>query len=200
MDEPESERPLSPGERGRVRGKSPDMQTRARQLRHRASDAELALWYQLRSRRLLGYKFRRQVVIERYIVDFLCVEATLIVEVDGGQHLEQQAYDSKRTEHLESLGYRVVRFLRPPAPAHRILPGRRHRAHQAAGGRRCRGRHARRGRHRPVSNLFAMVKFYRPPGRRDQAHHRRRPLAAQRAGRPAAVPTGAAVPGPAAAT
>ncbi|MCA1804433.1 MAG: DUF559 domain-containing protein [Xanthomonadaceae bacterium] len=52
----------------------------------------------------------RQVVIGRYIVDFLCVEAMLIVEADGGQHLEQQAYDSERTRCLERMGYKVMRF------------------------------------------------------------------------------------------
>jgi len=64
----------------------------------------------LRARRLYGYKFRRQVVIESYIVDFICVEAKLIIEADGGQHTEQKAYDAVRTARLEYLGYRVIRF------------------------------------------------------------------------------------------
>jgi len=59
---------------------------------------------------MAGYKFRRQVVIEPYIVDFVCLEARLIVEADGGQHLEQLDSDTKRTIFLESLGYKVIRF------------------------------------------------------------------------------------------
>ncbi len=57
-----------------------------------------------------GFKFRRQVVIELYIVDFVCFDARLIIEADGGQHLEQIGYDLHRTECLESRGYRVLRL------------------------------------------------------------------------------------------
>ena len=70
-------------------GKGAALQNHARLLRKRASDAEQLLWRHLRGRRLAGYKFRRQVVIEPYIVDFLCYEAMLIIEADGGQHTEQ---------------------------------------------------------------------------------------------------------------
>jgi very-short-patch-repair endonuclease len=59
---------------------------------------------------MAGYKFRRQVVIEPYIVDFVCLEARLVVEADGGQHLEQVDDDLKRSAFLESLGYKVMRF------------------------------------------------------------------------------------------
>ena len=59
---------------------------------------------------MAGYKFRHQVVIEPYIVDFMCLKARLIVEADGGQHLEQLDSDTKRTIFLESLGYEVIRF------------------------------------------------------------------------------------------
>lgn len=59
---------------------------------------------------MAGYKFRRQVVIEPYIVDFVCLEARLIVEADGGQHLEQMEADLERSAFLESLGYKVIRF------------------------------------------------------------------------------------------
>ena len=59
---------------------------------------------------MAGYKFRHQVVIEPYIVDFMCLKARLIVEADGGQHLEQLDSDTKRTILLESLGYKVIRF------------------------------------------------------------------------------------------
>jgi very-short-patch-repair endonuclease len=82
----------------------------ARKLRQQATDAERILWRYLRAHRMAGYKFQRQVVIEPYIVDFVCLEARLIVEADGGQHLEQVEDDLKRSLFLESLGYKVIRF------------------------------------------------------------------------------------------
>ncbi len=84
--------------------------SRARSLRKQATDAERLLWRYLRGRHMDGYKFRRQVVIKPYIVDFICLEALLIIEADGGQHLEQVVYDDKRSIHLKSAGYRVMRF------------------------------------------------------------------------------------------
>jgi len=96
-------------ERGRERG-TKNLLSRARTLRRQASDAECVLWKHLRGYRLKGYKFRRQVVIEPYIVDFVCLEAKLIIEADGGQHADQMAYDARRTARLEAMGYRVVRF------------------------------------------------------------------------------------------
>lgn len=86
------------------------MKSLARKLRHQSTDAERMLWKYLRAHRMAGYKFKRQVVIEPYIVDFMCLEARLIVEADGGQHLEQVEDDLKRSRFLESLGYKVVRF------------------------------------------------------------------------------------------
>ena len=86
------------------------MKSLARALRRHATDAEHLLWKHLRNRRLGGYKFRRQVVIESCIVDFLCLEAKLIIEADGGQHVEQAAQDARRTARLEAMGYRVMRF------------------------------------------------------------------------------------------
>jgi very-short-patch-repair endonuclease len=82
----------------------------ARALRRNSSDAELRLWYHLRDRRLDGAKFRRQFPVGPYIADFACIEAMLIVELDGGQHSEQVERDAARTEYLERRGYRVVRF------------------------------------------------------------------------------------------
>lgn len=82
----------------------------ARALRARQTDAELRIWYHLRARRFMGLKFRRQVPMGRYIVDFLCHECRLIVELDGGQHAEQIEADRVRDAWLESQGYRVVRF------------------------------------------------------------------------------------------
>jgi very-short-patch-repair endonuclease len=82
----------------------------ARQLRRSQTDAEKLLWSKLRNRALNGYKFRRQVPVGNYIADFLCQEAMFIVELDGGQHAEQQEYDQRRTHWLESQGFRVLRF------------------------------------------------------------------------------------------
>ena len=84
--------------------------SRARQLRVRQTDAERRLWFLLRDRRLNGAKFRRQMPIGTYVVDFVCQEAKLIVEVDGSQHADQVPYDNARTEWLGAVGYRVLRF------------------------------------------------------------------------------------------
>lgn len=85
-------------------------QQRAQVLRKRMTDAEQHLWSRLRRRQLLGFKFRRQVPVGPYIADFACVEAKLIVELDGGQHIDAKASDEARTRFLESRGFRVLRF------------------------------------------------------------------------------------------
>jgi very-short-patch-repair endonuclease len=82
----------------------------ARKLRQNQTEAEQRLWQQVRSRRLGGYKFRRQVPIGNYIADFVCEDAKLIVELDGGQHDENQKADDLRTKNLEDFGYHVIRF------------------------------------------------------------------------------------------
>lgn len=64
---------------------------RARELRQTSPDAERILWDRLRNRKLVGFKFRRQAPILNYFADFFCIEARLIVELDGGQHSEQTA-------------------------------------------------------------------------------------------------------------
>ncbi len=84
--------------------------TFARRLRRDQTDAERVLWFRLRDRRLSGWKFRRQVPIDRYIVDFCCAETKLVVELDGGQHDQDRARDEVRTGLLEAKGYRVLRF------------------------------------------------------------------------------------------
>ena len=83
---------------------------RARTLRKNPTDAERALWRHLRLRQQEGQKFRRQVPLGRYIVDFVCIEKRLIIEVDGGQHSEAAATDATRTRWLEARGFRVLRF------------------------------------------------------------------------------------------
>jgi very-short-patch-repair endonuclease len=82
----------------------------ARLLRANQTDAEQRLWGYLKGRRLFGLKFRRQFQIERFVVDFVCLEAQLIVELDGGHHSEQESEDERRTAHLQKLGYQVLRF------------------------------------------------------------------------------------------
>jgi very-short-patch-repair endonuclease len=81
----------------------------ARTMRHRATEAERAMWRLLRDRRLVGFKFRRQVPLDYFIADFLCYPARLIVELDGSQHA-QSAADARRDEYLRSQGFRVLRF------------------------------------------------------------------------------------------
>jgi very-short-patch-repair endonuclease len=92
-----------------VRGASEIKTGRARNLRKTATDAESALWHRLRSRSLGGHKFVRQEPIGRYIVDFVCRERRLIIEVDGGQHADNQR-DAVRDKWLADHNYRVLRF------------------------------------------------------------------------------------------
>jgi ATP-dependent helicase HrpA/adenine-specific DNA-methyltransferase len=82
----------------------------AKALRRQLTDAERALWSRLRNRQLDDHKFRRQVPIGPYVVDFVCFEQKLIIEIDGGQHAENIEQDLSRTEWLEQEGYRVIRF------------------------------------------------------------------------------------------
>lgn len=81
----------------------------AKDLRKRPTDAEKALWQRLRAKQMNGLKFRRQEPIGRYIVDFVCYERNLIIEVDGGQH-SQSLTDALRDEWLKGQGFRVLRF------------------------------------------------------------------------------------------
>jgi very-short-patch-repair endonuclease len=81
----------------------------ARTMRDRPTQAERAMWLLLRDRRLVGFKFRRQVPLDYFIADFLCYRARLIVELDGSQHA-QSAADARRDEYLRSQGFRVLRF------------------------------------------------------------------------------------------
>jgi very-short-patch-repair endonuclease len=80
-----------------------------RGLRRRATDAEMKLWFAFRDRRLNGFKFVRQEAIGPYIVDFVCREKKLVIEVDGGQHANSRSDDS-RDAALSAEGYQVLRF------------------------------------------------------------------------------------------
>lgn len=92
-----------------MRSAQPNTTARTRNLRRNATDAETKLWLALRDRRLEGYKFVRQAAIGRYIVDFVCRDERLVVEVDGGQHNENRT-DKLRDAVLTQEGYRIVRF------------------------------------------------------------------------------------------
>jgi len=84
----------------------------ARNMRKEATDAEKRMWRILRDRRLSGFKFRRQYPVAGYIIDFLCAECRVGIELDGGQHNEepQREYDEERTENLKKEGVRLLRF------------------------------------------------------------------------------------------
>src|SRR5215510_2346317 len=84
--------------------------TTAKRLRRHQTDAERILWFRLRGRRLAGWKFKRQVPIDCFIVDFVCADAKLIVELDGSQHAVRTLQDEERTKTLEAMGYLVLRF------------------------------------------------------------------------------------------
>jgi len=90
---------------------SPELRTRAIELRSKMNDAERKLWHNLRGRQL-GIFFHRQRVVGRYICDFVSLDASLIIEVDGSQHvtMEGKTYDRKRDIYMRSLGFEVLRF------------------------------------------------------------------------------------------
>ena len=88
----------------------PSSNRNARDLRRNLTDAERALWRHLRQRQIAGLKFRRQHPIDHYILDFVCLEARLVIELDGGQHADRQGEEQERTAWLKARGYRVLRF------------------------------------------------------------------------------------------
>ncbi|MFZ5819619.1 MAG: endonuclease domain-containing protein [Chloroflexota bacterium] len=81
----------------------------AKELRRELTPAERKLWAALRGDGL-GVNFRRQHAVGNYVTDFCCIQEKLVIELDGGQHLEQEDYDNERTAFLQSRGYRVLRF------------------------------------------------------------------------------------------
>ncbi|GAB4563037.1 MAG: endonuclease domain-containing protein [Anaerolineales bacterium] len=88
---------------------NPKTMHQAGELRKELTPAERKLWAVIRNDQL-GVNFRRQHAIGKYIADFCCIKKKLIIELDGSQHLEQAEYDEKRTQYLNALGYRVIRF------------------------------------------------------------------------------------------
>jgi DNA (cytosine-5-)-methyltransferase len=89
---------------------NPQITANGRQLRQNMTLAEQRLWQHLRGKRLAGYKFRRQQPLGTYILDFVCLEAKLVIEIDGGQHAEQTTYDAQRSHYLQQHGLTVLRF------------------------------------------------------------------------------------------
>ena len=90
--------------------RDPQITANGRQLRQNMTPAEQRLWKHLRGKRLGGYRFRRQQPLGQYILDFVCVDAKLVIEIDGGQHAEPTAYDETRTRYLQNLGFTVIPF------------------------------------------------------------------------------------------
>jgi len=89
----------------------PDLKKKARENRNNPAEPESKVWYKiLQNRQLKGYKFLRQKPIENFIVDFYCFALRLVVEIDGDSHAEQEKYDIKRTDTLNQLGIKVVRY------------------------------------------------------------------------------------------
>ena len=88
------------------------IKSKALAMRKRPTRAEKTLWQYLRGKRLRGFRLRRQQPIDRYIVDFYCRQAQLVVEVDGSSHdtAEAAEYDEQRTRFLEELGLSILRF------------------------------------------------------------------------------------------
>ena len=86
------------------------MLSKAKSLRSNQTEAERRLWYHLRAHRFMDLKFKRQKPVGRYIVDFICMEHHLIIELDGGQHADQTDYDQQRDAWLRAQGYTVLRF------------------------------------------------------------------------------------------
>jgi len=82
----------------------------AKSLRKNATRVETILWSQLRARQIEGTKFRRQQPIDEFVVDFVCFEKKLIIELDGGQHAQARAEDRERDNRLSEKGYTVLRF------------------------------------------------------------------------------------------
>ncbi len=101
---------------GRIQGSmksnriNPLIKHRSRKLRLSMTDAEQKIWIALRQKQIGNYKFRRQHPYKGYILDFVCLESKLVIEIDGGQHVINVEYDKNRTHCLEKGGYKILRF------------------------------------------------------------------------------------------
>jgi len=96
--------------RKRKQRATPEVLAASRRLRREQTPAEKKLWRRLRDEQLLGFKFRRQMAMGRFVVDFCCPAAKVVVEIDGDSHVDQVEYDENRTRELAKERYRVIRF------------------------------------------------------------------------------------------
>ena len=94
----------------RIRGTTPEIEAAARRLRRNMTPPEQKLWEALKGKKLGGLKFRAQHPVGPCILDFYCPACKLVVELDGGVHDEQAAYDESRTQQLENYGHCIIRF------------------------------------------------------------------------------------------
>ena len=134
------------------RQRSRELRDRARAMRANPTPAERRLWSILRDRRMPAAKFRRQHVIEPYIVDFFCLDRSLIIEADGGQHADSDS-DRQRDAYLRRRGFRVLRFwnsdvLRNPSGVFDAIAAALHTPHPPTAAQRGSPRHSRRARSR----------------------------------------------------
>jgi very-short-patch-repair endonuclease len=88
----------------------PKIKNNSRHLRNNMTDVERMLWAKIRGKQLQGFRFRRQHPLGVYIVDFICLELKLVIELDGSQHMQQQEYDMKRSQWLQKNSFTVMRF------------------------------------------------------------------------------------------
>lgn len=95
-----------------MRNYSPRLKTHSRNLRRKSTPQESKLWSRIKNRNFHNLKFRRQHIIDKYIVDFICLEKKIIIELDGSQHKREkdQKYDHERNNNLKNLGFIVLRF------------------------------------------------------------------------------------------
>ena len=93
-----------------IKDKKSNYLKRCRELRVNSTDSEILLWQNLKAKKLKGLKFKRQVNIGLYIVDFICNEAKVIIELDGLQHINNTKYDIERTAYLTAMRYKELRF------------------------------------------------------------------------------------------
>lgn len=94
----------------RIRDTTPQIEAKARRLRHNMTLAEEILWRELKGKKLGGFKFRAQHPVGSFILDFYCPACKLVVELDGPIHYEQAEYDEARTQQLTDYGYHIIRF------------------------------------------------------------------------------------------
>ena len=122
-------------DRGQMKKQPTDgAREQAKALRRQMTEAEKKVWHGLRGRQTQGYRFRHQVPLGRFIVDFVCHEARLIIEIDGGQHEPSSEKEIRRTRFLETEGYHVLRFwnnevLENPSGVQTVIAQHLHRHH-----------------------------------------------------------------------